>query len=150
MVTINVNKTTIASLAIIAILLVSVAAMGAQLYFPKTGNAVATTPTSGTISFDSFTGKITNANLSPQKLEGTATTDKGCGDAGNGLVNCVSDIVTSQGTLAFNYQHNMNQQQCLAMGGPEKVIVDILDSNGNAQVTRTQSVGGMGMVMNHG
>lgn len=139
-----VNKTTIASLVIIAILLVSVGAMGAQLYLPRTGNtltgsAVATTPSSGTSSLNTFTGKIinSNANLSPQKLEGTATTDKGCGDAGNGMSNCVSDIVTSQGTFAFNYQHNMNVQPCLAMMGPEKVTVDILDSQGDATVTRT-------------
>lgn len=143
-----VNKKTIASLAIIAILLVSVAAMGAQLYFPKTGNAVATTPSSQANPSNVFTGKITNANLSPQKLEGTATTDEGCGNAGNGLVNCFSDIVTSKGTFKFNYQHSMSLQACLAMGGPEKVIVDILDSSGNAQVTRTQS--SSGMVMTHG
>jgi hypothetical protein len=161
-----VKKTEAISIAIIVILALGVGLMGMQLYLPKTGYSVApspspaaqscgsaatsvsnscSSPSGSTNSQNVFKGVITNANLAPQRLEGTATTDQGCGDAGNGLVNCVSDIVTSQGTLAFNYKHNMNIQPCLAMGGPEKVTVDILDSSGNAEVTRTQSSSGMMM-----
>lgn len=138
----------IISLAIISVLVGGILAMGAQLYWPKTGNTVAINPSSGTNSLSTFSGKIINAaSLSAQTLQGTAVSDQGCDTDANGMSNCVSDIQTSQGTFAFNYQHNMNVQPCLAMMGPENVQLEILDAQGNAEVTRTGTVSGHNMGM---
>jgi len=145
-----VNKTTIASLAIIAVLIVGVAAMGVQLYLPKTGNIVATNPSSGTSGanpMNIFTGKITNAQVSPGEIIGFTSYDANC--IGSQITQCDAGIKTDQyGELNFHYQHDMNAQPCLNMFGSEKVIVDILDSQGNARVTRTIDASSMGM--NHG
>ena len=87
-----------------------------------------------------FQGRITNAKLPVGRLEGVAVTDKGCYGAGGGLVECNTDIETNQGSINFIYRHNMDIQPCLSMLGKEKVIVDILDTDGNAKVTRTIDV----------
>ncbi len=92
---------------------------------------------SGSDQLKVFQGKITNAKLSPGRLEGMSVSDKGCYGVGGGLVECNTDIETNQGSINFIYKHNMNIQPCLSMYGKENVIVDILDANGNAKVTRT-------------
>jgi hypothetical protein len=145
-----VNKTTIASLAIIAVLLVGVAAMGVQLYLPKTGNTVATVPSSGTSGsagtnpMNIFNGKITNAQVSPGEIIGFTSYDANC--VGSQITQCDAGIKTDQyGELNFHYQHDMNAQPCLHMFGSEKVIVDILDLQGNARITRTIDASSMGM-----
>ncbi len=105
-----------------------------------TGNAIADSSLQGGDQLKVFQGRITNAKLSVGRLEGMALTDKGCYGAGGGLVECNTDIETSQGTINFIYKHNMNIQPCLSMYGKEKVIVDILDAQGSAKVTRTTDV----------
>ncbi len=137
------------SILIIALLVAANGALLYQVYVPKgsmtdmaaggASNAsltgtTANAPNAGNLKV--FRGVITNANLAPQRLEGVATTDNGCGDMGNGLVECNTDITTAQGTVNFKYRHNMDMQHCLAMAGAEKVTVDILDGSGNAEVTR--------------
>ncbi|MBI4163390.1 MAG: hypothetical protein HY512_00890 [Candidatus Aenigmarchaeota archaeon] len=102
-----------------------------------TGNVVASGSLQDADQLKVFQGKITNAKLSTGRLEGVSVTDKGCYGVGGGLVECNTDIETSQGSINFIYKHNMNIQPCLSMYGKEKVIVDILDANGNAKVTRT-------------
>lgn len=146
----KVKKSNAISIGIIAVLVAMVVMLFIKVYVPSTSitGDVQNAGVQSTGSFDKFEGVIINtANLAPQTLQGTASTDEGCQNAGNGLVNCFSDIVTSQGTLRFNYKHDMNAQPCLAMNGPEQVTINILDSNGNAEVIRTSSSGGM--IMNH-
>jgi len=103
-----------------------------------TGNVVASSSLQqGADQLKVFEGKITNAKLPPGRLEGVSLTDKGCYGVGGGLVECNTDIETNQGSINFIYKHNMNIQPCLSMYGKEPVIVDIIDANGNAKVTRT-------------
>lgn len=110
-----------------------------------TGNVIGDSSLQGTDQLKVFQGRITNTiKLSPGRLEGMAVTDKGCGGVGGGLVECNTDIETNQGSINFIYRHNMNIQPCLAMSGKEKVIVDILDADGNAKVTRITDVTNMG------
>ncbi len=101
------------------------------------GNVVADSSLQGVDPLKVFQGKITNAKLSPGRLEGVSLTDKGCYGVGSGLVECNTDIQTNQGSVNFIYKHNMNIQPCLSMYGKENVIVDILDADGNARVIRT-------------
>ncbi len=110
------------------------------------GNAAANDLPSGNDQLKIFQGKITNDKLPVGRLEGISYTDNGCyGVGGGGLVECNTDIETSQGSINFIYRHNMATQPCLSMYGKEKVIVDILDAEGNAKVTRTIDVSGKKM-----
>ncbi len=86
-----------------------------------------------------FTGKITNMNLEPGKYEGTGVYDKSCIDAGAGMTECDGGIKTDKGVLNFHYKHNMAILPCIAPG--DGLIVEVLDSEGNARVTRTSSGG---------
>ena len=81
-----------------------------------------------------FQGVITNMKLEPGILEGTGVYDKSCNMIGNGLTNCDAGIQTEKGLLNFNYKHNMDAQPCIAPG--DKLKVEVLDSEGNAKVTR--------------
>ena len=90
--------------------------------------------TGNTLKEDVFTGKITNLNLEPITLEGKGVYDRSCNPVENGLSQCDAGIQTEKGLLNFNYKHNMALQPCLDKG--QKLSVEILDSNGNALVTR--------------
>lgn len=138
-----VKKMVIISLAIIAILVLGTVL---TLYLPKTGYSTSTqTPEANPSNI--FSGKITNSEVSLGSIEGITTYDRGCNTVdANGLTECDAGIKTDQyGELNFHYKHNMNIQPCLDMYGPEKVIVDILDSNGDAKITRTIDASSMGM-----
>ena len=86
-----------------------------------------------------FTGKITNMNLEPGTYEGTGVYDKSCLDAGAGMTECDGGIKTDKGVLNFHYKHNMAILPCIAPG--DGLVVEILDLEGNAKVTRTSSGG---------
>lgn len=84
---------------------------------------------------DLFEGKITNKNVEPAKLIGTGVYDKSCVSAGGGLTNCHAGIKTDKyGVLDFNYVHDMAKKPCIAPN--QKVVVEILDSAGNARIQR--------------
>ncbi len=136
-------------IAVIVLLVGITGFLLSQLYGqPKTSaitaSNVAPPSSSSARGLNVFKGTITNAKLEPQSLEGTTSSDKGCYNVGGGLVECSSDIITGAGTINFQYRHNMNEQPCLDMVGHEKVIVNVLDSDGNAEVIRTQELSGMG------
>ncbi len=141
------NSTAVAiSLVIIAALIGATGFLLAQMYLPKTGYVVSAgqvaVPT-GVDQSNIFEGKITSPKVSPGKLEGVTTYDANC--VGNEITQCDSGIMTVEyGVLNFHYSHKMEIQPCLHMFGPEKVIVDILDSDGNAKITRTIDVSMMG------
>lgn len=84
-----------------------------------------------------FMGKITDGkNLVPGTVEGFTTYDANC--IGNDVTQCDAGIRTKEfGVLNFHYSHRMAVQPCLHMYGEEKVFLDILDSEGNAKITRT-------------
>ncbi len=143
------------SIYILAVLvLVAIVVFGFAINKQVTGNVVAdnslqtenkqvTTNAVADNSLKVFQGRITNAKPPVGSLEGVAVTDKGCYGVGVNLVECNTDIETSKGSLNFIYRHNMDIQPCLSMFGEEKVIVDVLDADGNARVIRTIDVGGM-------
>ncbi len=81
-----------------------------------------------------FEGKITNKNVAPMKLEGTGVYDRNCVMVGNGLTDCHAGIKTDLGVLDFNYRHDMARNPCIAPN--EKLVVEILDSSGNAKVQK--------------
>lgn len=122
------------------VLIILTVFLGAGLGMKSTGNVVADNSLQGGDQLKVFQGKITNAKLSTGRLEGIATTDNGCYGVGGGLVECNTDIETSKGSINFMYRHNMNIQPCLSMYGKESVILDILDADGNAKVTRTTDI----------
>lgn len=139
------EKSIAIGLTIIGILLVvligTVYYVGAQQKNSVTGGFSETNP------LNVFEGKITNTKVSPGKITGLTTYDSNC--VGSQLTQCDAGIKTAEyGVLNFHYQHDMAVQPCLDMFGPEKVIVDILDSDGNARITRTITIpNGM---MHHG
>ena len=90
-------------------------------------------------SSEIFTGKITNMNLAPGTYDGTGVYDKSCLDAGGGLTECDGGIKTDKGTLNFHYKHNMAILPCIAPG--DGLVVEVLDADGNAKVTRTSGGG---------
>jgi len=135
----------------VVIVVALVAATGyllAQLYLPKTGYTVAgrTSPQTNSLnSLNIFQGRITNAKVSVGRLEGVTTYDANCIDSGNRMTECDAGIRTAEfGELNFHYRHNMAVQPCLHMFGAERVIIEILDSDGNARITRTIDLSGMG------
>jgi len=84
---------------------------------------------------DLFEGKITNKNVVPGKMMGTGVYDKSCVSIGGGLTNCHAGIKTDKyGVIDFNYEHDMAKKPCVAPN--QKVVVEILDSAGNARVQR--------------
>ncbi len=84
---------------------------------------------------DTFEGRITNMELEIGSLTGVGVYDRNCVDIGNGLTRCDAGIKTDKyGTLNFNYVHNMRIKPCIKPG--DKLIVEILDSEGKAKVQR--------------
>lgn len=123
----------------IAALLVGAVIIGYNLYAPKTAYASYKPPTDLNI----FEGRITNVKVSPGKIEGVSAYDRNC--VGDQVTECDGGIKTAEyGVLNFHYSHEMAVQPCIHMFGAEKMIVEILDSNGNARVIRTQDLSDMG------
>lgn len=113
-----------------------------RLYAPKTGYSIYTTTTE-TNPLNVFEGRITNAKVSPGRIEGVTTYDANC--VGSQITECDSGIKTKEyGVVNFHYSHSMEIQPCLHMFGPEKVIVDILNSDGDTKITRTIDLSDMG------
>lgn len=83
-----------------------------------------------------FEGNITNVEVSPGVIEGTSAYDRNC--VGTHMwTECDGGINTKEyGVLNFHYAHNMMEEPCIQMNGPEKLIVEILDPNGTAKVYR--------------
>ncbi|VVB59979.1 Uncharacterised protein [uncultured archaeon] len=125
------KKTTIVIAAIVLVGIVyAVWAVGTLKNDVPTGNV----PKIPTATGDLFDGKITNKNVAPVKLEGTGVYDRNCVSIGNGLTDCHAGIKTDMGVLDFNYQHDMVRKPCIAPN--DKVVVEILDSSGNAKVQK--------------
>ena len=136
MVKLKIDKWT--SVIIIASLIGVIAFVGYKLYAPKTGYSSYTTPS----DLNVFSGKITNVKVSPGTIEGVSAYDSNC--IGDKVTECDGGIKTAEyGTLNFHYSHEMALQPCIHMFGPEKMIVEILDSTGNAKVIRTQDFSSM-------
>jgi|SRR3989344_3940819 len=139
-------NTTWLSVVIVVALVAATGYLLAQLYLPKTGYTVAAGAQPQTNSLNVFQGRITNAKVSVGRLEGTTTYDANCLGTQT-QTECDAGIRTAEyGELNFHYTHNMATQPCLHMFGAEKVIVEILDSEGNARITRTIDVNDMGMM----
>jgi len=84
---------------------------------------------------DVFRGMISNMAVQPGTLQGMGVYDRSCKMLGNGLTACDAGIQTEEyGLLNFKYQHNMQQQPCLAPN--DLVAVRILDAQGNAEIER--------------
>ncbi len=126
------------SVGVIVLLLGLLTFFGYKLYAPKTGYTSYNAPT----DLNVFEGKITNVKVSPGRIEGTSAYDRNC--VGDPITECDGGIKTAEyGVLNFHYRHEMAIQPCIHMFGPEKLIVEILDSDGNVRVTRTQDVSDM-------
>lgn len=125
------NKKIVGGMVIVVLLVGSLLA-----FIPKrigtgaTGNVIAKT------NGDIFTGKISNVAVKPGTIKGIGLYDRSCKMMSNGLTACDAGIQTEEyGSLNFKYQHNMQQQPCLAPN--DIVMVQILDERGNAKVQRT-------------
>jgi hypothetical protein len=116
---------------VVAVLLLLV--LGAiAIFFSTPGGASGKVISSGK---DFFEGTITNAKVSPGTLNGVSAYDRNC--VGQPITQCDAGIQTKEyGLLNFHYAHNMAIQPCINENGPEKVVVEILDSNGAARVYR--------------
>ncbi|MBI2543266.1 MAG: hypothetical protein HYW24_03710 [Candidatus Aenigmarchaeota archaeon] len=126
------------SIGVVVGLLALVAYLGYNLYAPKTGYVSYVYPD----DLNVFEGKITNVKVAPGKIEGVSAYDRNC--VGDVITECDGGIKTAEyGILNFHYRHDMSAQPCIHMFGPEKMTVEILDSSGNAKVTRTQDFSGM-------
>ena len=122
-------------IGIIVILLGVMTFFGYKLYTPQTGYVSYEPPSDLTV----FEGKITNVKVSPGRVEGTSVYDRNC--VGSPITECDGGIKTAEyGVLNFHYFHDMAIQPCIHEMGTEKVIVEILDSGGNAKVIRTQDI----------
>lgn len=133
----KVNKQLI-SIGVIVLLVGLIAVVGYKLYTPKTGYAAYNVPS----DLNVFEGKITNVKVSPGRIEGTSAYDRNC--VGEPITECDGGIKTAEyGVLNFHYRHDMALQPCIHMFGPEKMVVEILDSSGNARVIRTQDFSGI-------
>ncbi len=123
---------------IVVLLMGIITFAGYKLYTPKTTYASYQIPE----DINVFEGKITNVKVSPGRIEGTSAYDRNC--VGSPVTECDGGIKTEEyGVLNFHYRHDMAAQPCIHMFGPENFIVEILDSNGNARVIRTQDVSDM-------
>ncbi len=122
------NTTLLGSVAVLIAIAVAIFVLG------KGGNGGA--PVIGIPNNDVFHGRVLGQSLNGQSFTGAkALTDKGCTtDPRNGLSNCTSAILTSAGTVYFNYEHNMMMVPCLSNGD---VVNMQVDANGGAVVTRT-------------
>ncbi len=126
------------SIGVIVALFALVAVLGYKLYSPKTGYASYIPPE----DLNVFEGRITNVKVSPGRVEAVSVYDRNC--VGNVITECDGGVKTEEyGVLNFHYKHDMAIQPCIHMFGPEKMIVEILDSNGNARVIRTQDFSDM-------
>lgn len=133
LVTIKVNGWLIGA-GIVVLLIGVLSFMGYKLYAPKTGYATYTAPS----DLNVFEGKITNIKVSSGRIEGTSVYDRSC--VGSPITQCDGGIKTDEyGVLNIRYQHDMSIQPCIHMYGSEKMIVEILDSDGNARIIRTQN-----------
>jgi len=137
------KKSTAISLVIVVATLAAGGYILGQIYFPKTGNVALRNPTRIN-QLNVFEGKITNVKVEPGRIEGLTTYDANClGTAEQ--TECDAGIRTNEyGDMNFHYRHNMVAQPCLHMFGSERVIVDILDSQGNARIIRTIDLSRMG------
>ncbi|MBU5537388.1 MAG: hypothetical protein QW818_02300 [Candidatus Aenigmatarchaeota archaeon] len=126
------------SIAIITLLLGLMTVFGYKLYAPKTGYTSYDIPS----DLNVFEGKITNVKVKPGRIEGISVYDRNC--VGSPITECDGGIKTAEyGVLNFRYRHNMAVQPCIHMYGPEKMIIEILDSDGTARVIRTQDFSNM-------
>ena len=125
------NTKTIA--IVVAILLVGV--VGAAIGISSSGNTV-TGNIVLPIGKDILEGRITNVQVSPGIIEGVSAYDRNC--VGTHMwTECDGGIRTEEyGVLNFHYSHNMMEEPCIHMNGPEKLYVEILDSSGTAKVYR--------------
>lgn len=129
----------IVSIGIVALLVGTLSLIVYKLYTPKTGYVAYSPPE----DLNVFKGIITNVKVRPGKIEGTSAYDRNC--IGDKVTECDGGIKTVEyGVLNFHYSHEMAMQPCIHMFGPEKLIVEILDSNGNAKVVRMQDMSDMG------
>lgn len=127
------------SLIIITILVAIMGFFAYKLYSPRTGYVSYQALENPTV----FEGRITNMKVAPGKIEGVSAYDRNC--VGQPITECDGGVRTVEyGVLNFHYRHDMSKEPCIHMYGPEKMIVEILDSNGNAKVTRTQDFSSMG------
>ena len=88
-----------------------------------------------------FVGVMKGSGLAPQTLTGlTALSDEGCAkDPKTGLSNCTTSLATKDGTLYFNYEHDMMMQPCISKGDLVNLAIH---ADGTATVTRTNWAGG--------
>lgn len=144
--TIKIN-TRMASWVLITIILAVIGFLLYQVYLPKTGYVTNTGSPPEENPLNIFEGKITTkVSLSPERIDGITIYDANC--IGQPITECDAGINTKEyGQLNFHYFHDMAIQPCLHMFGPEKVIIEILDSNGDAKIIRTQD---FSMVGHHG
>lgn len=127
------DKKNVVSLAILAILLI--AYMAWALGTPSTATPADESAENIVAGGDLFEGKITNKNVVAGRIVGVGEYDRNCVSVGDGLTNCHAGIKTSKyGVLDFNYVHDMAKKPCIAPGN--KVVVDIIDSSGNAKVQK--------------
>jgi len=118
------NKIIIFAFVVVIVLLAVSSILGIQ----STGQTIARPR-------DLFRGVITNVKVSPSNLSGAGVYDNNCVDIGNGLTECDGGIKTdTYGVLNFHYKHNMATQPCISPG--DGLRIEILDSNGNANVIR--------------
>lgn len=81
---------------------------------------------------DAFYGSIKNVPFKGQTT-GIVKADTNCKQVKNGLTNCIAIITTSNGTIHFNYEHDMTRQSCLEEG--ERVTITLL-SKATVKVVR--------------
>lgn len=137
MVTINIDGKFVGAILVIVLVAgIGFLAIG-SLNSKASGYATAGVPSAQKTEI--FTGKITNMDLAPGIYQGTGVYDKSCLDAGAGMTECDGGIKTDKGVLNFHYKHNMAVLPCIAPG--DGLVVEVLDSEGNAKVTRTSSSG---------
>ena len=120
-----------------AIFIVALLVLGGTvlLAWPKKSSGGITGGAVLTANGDIFKGKITNMAVEAGEMKGMGVYDKSCKMLGNGLTGCDAGIQTEKyGLLNFKYQHNMQQEPCLAPN--DVVAVRILDNEGNAEIQR--------------
>lgn len=138
------KTSTAISIVIIFVLVAATGYLVGQIYLPKTGYSAFSDSSTESNQLNVFEGKITDVKVSPGRITGFTTYDANC--LGTQIeTECDAGIRTNEyGDMNFHYKHNMAIQPCLHMFGSEKVIVDILDSEGNAKITRTIDLSSMG------
>lgn len=125
------GKNKILSLAVLAAVGLAYVVWALGTPNSPTGNSLENVVARG----DLFEGKITNKNVVAGRIAGVGEYDRNCASVAGGLTNCHAGVRTKEyGVLDFNYVHDMAKKPCIAPG--HKVIVDILDSGGNAKVQR--------------